>query len=161
MPCGQLEGADVRQQLKLGDSETERKLTGTNILPAVRGTKGLSKSGKGLAGCRLAQPCRRQEAEGRRQEAGGRRQGGGERGKLGPRDGIPYHTANRPLVSNQRLPEILDGRHPTGGSRLNTRCMHPTGTRGNCRWDPGGEKAQSHPGECARQSPGCLSCSGG
>ena len=71
----------MRQQLKLGDSETERKLTGTNILPAVRGTKGLSKSGKGLAGCRLAQPCRRQEAGGRRQEAEGRRQEAGGRGE--------------------------------------------------------------------------------
>ena len=41
--------------------------------------------------------------------AGGRRQGGGERGKLGPRNGTPYQTANRLSVSNQRLPEILDG----------------------------------------------------
>ena len=46
--------------------------------------------------------------------ARGRRQGGGERGRLGPKDGIPYRTANRPPVSNQRLPEILDGRHPLG-----------------------------------------------
>ena len=41
--------------------------------------------------------------------AEGRRQGGGERGKLSPRDGIPYQTADRLSVSNQRLPEILDG----------------------------------------------------
>ena len=34
---------------------------------------------------------------------------GRERGKLGPRDGIPYQTANSLPVSNQRLPEILDG----------------------------------------------------
>ena len=40
---------------------------------------------------------------------GGRRQGGGEKGNLSPRDGIPYHIANRLPVSNQRLPEILDG----------------------------------------------------
>ena len=62
---------------------------------------------------------------------GGRRQGGGERGKLGPRDDIPYHTANRPPVSNQRLPEILDGQHPLGGLQLNTGRMHLTGTGGN------------------------------
>ena len=32
--------------------------------------------------------------------ARGRRQGGGERGKLGPRGGIPYQTANTLPVSN-------------------------------------------------------------
>ena len=48
--------------------------------------------------------------------AGGRRQWGGERGRLGPKDCIPYHTAHRPPVCNQRLPEILDGQHPPGGS---------------------------------------------
>ena len=63
-------------------------------------------------------------------ESRGRRQGGGERGKLGPKDGIPYHTANRPPVSNQRL-EILDGQHRLGGSRLNTRRTHPTSAGGN------------------------------
>ena len=50
--------------------------------------------------------------------ARGRRQGGRERGRLGPRDGTPYQAANRPPVSNQRLPEILDGQHPPGGSQL-------------------------------------------
>ena len=50
--------------------------------------------------------------------ARGRRQGGGERGKLGPRDSIPYQSANRLPVSNQRLLEILDDRHLLGGSRL-------------------------------------------
>ena len=48
-------------------------------------------------------------------EAGGRRQGIGERGRLGPKDRSPYHTANRPPISNQRPPEILDGRHPPEG----------------------------------------------
>ena len=38
-----------------------------------------------------------------------------ERGKLSPREGIPYQTANRLPVSNQRLTEILDGWHPLGG----------------------------------------------
>ena len=35
--------------------------------------------------------------------ARGRRQGGWERGKLGPRDGTPNQTANRPPVSNQNF----------------------------------------------------------
>ena len=35
--------------------------------------------------------------------ARGRRQGEGERGKLSPRDGIPYQMANRLPASNQRL----------------------------------------------------------
>ena len=70
-------------------NERERKLTSPNTLPAVHRTKGLSKSREELAGCRLAQPRLRQEAEGR------------GKGKLGPKDGIPYHTANRPPVSNQ------------------------------------------------------------
>ena len=84
-------------QLKLWDSKRERKLTGLNTLPAVRRTKGLSKSREELAGFDWPSP------------TGGRRQGGGERGRLGPKDRIPYRTANRPPVSNQRPPEILDG----------------------------------------------------
>ena len=40
-----------------------------------------------------------------------------ERGKLHLREGIPYQTANRLPDSNQRLPEILDGCHPPGGSQ--------------------------------------------
>ena len=58
--------------------------------------------------------------------AGGRRQGGGERGKLSPRDSIPYQTANRLPVSNQRLPEILDGRHLPGGSQPETSSPEET-----------------------------------
>ena len=49
-------------------------------------------------------------------EVGGRGEG---KGANSARDGIPSHTANRPPVSIQRLPEILDGRRPPrGGSRL-------------------------------------------
>ena len=92
--------------------------------------------------------------------AGGRRQRGGERGKISPRDGTPYRTANRLPVSNQRLPEILDGWHLPGGSWLNTRHMHRTGAGGNWGWDHGGEKVHHTQGECAHQAPGCLSCSG-
>ena len=85
----------MRYQLKLSDSKREKINRRTHCLP--RRTKGLSKSREEFAGCRPAQPRRRQEA------------GEGERGRLGPRDGSPYHTANRPPVSNQRPPEILDG----------------------------------------------------
>ena len=52
-------------QLKLWDSKRERKLTGPNTLPAVRRTKGPSKSREELTGCGPAQPRRRQEARGR------------------------------------------------------------------------------------------------
>ena len=78
---------------------------------AVGRTKeGLSNSREELASCGPAHPPK----------------GGGERGKHGPRDGIPYQTADRPPVSNQRLPEILDGRHPSGGSRLETSSPEQT-----------------------------------
>ena len=79
---------------------------------------------------------------------GGRRQGGGERGKLGPRDGIPYQTANRLPVSNQRLPEILDGWHPQGGSRIS----FPEETRGSCAESEAGTAEgirRTAPGESA------------
>ena len=52
-------------QLKLWDSKREGKLTCQNTLPAVRRTKGLSKSTEELAGCGPAQPRRRQKAGGR------------------------------------------------------------------------------------------------
>ena len=94
-------------------------------------------------------------------EAGGRGEGKGARGRLGPKERIPYRTANRPPVSNQRLPEILDGRHPPGGPRLDTGCMHPTGVGGDWGWGYGGEKARRTRGKSARQAPGCLSNSGG
>ena len=104
-------------QLKLWDSKRERKLTGPNTLPAVRRTKGPSKYREELTGCGPTQPRRRQ--------------GGGERGRLGPKDRIPYRTANRPPVSNQRPPEILDGRHPPGGLQGDTGRMYPTSAGGN------------------------------
>ena len=115
----------------------------------VRRTKGPSKSREELAGYRSAQPRRRLEA------------GGGERGRLGPKDRSPYRTANRPPVSNQRPPEILDGRHPPGGSRRDTRCRHPTCAGGDWGWGRGRQKAPRTPGERAREAPGCLSGSDG
>ena len=85
----------MRQQLKLWDSKRERKLTGPNTLLAVRRTKGLMDPREELAGGGPVHP------------AGGRRQGGGERGKLGPRDGTPYQTANRLPVCLQAPKDFL------------------------------------------------------
>ena len=90
--------------------------------------------------------------------AGGR--GKGKGANSAPRTASPHHTANRPPVSNQRLPEILDDRRSLGGSRLNIRCTHPTGTGGNWGWGRGGEKAPHTWGERGHQAPGCLICSG-
>ena len=89
----------MRKQLKLWDSkrERERKLTGLNTLLAVCRTKGLSNSREELASSGLAHPPL--EAEGR----------GEGKGQTLPQRQDPYHTANRPAVSNQRPPEILDG----------------------------------------------------
>ena len=79
----------MRYQLKMWESKREeRKLTGPNTLPAVRRTKGPSKS-RGASRLRTGPAL-----------PGGRKQGTEERGKLGPKEGIPYHTANRPPVSN-------------------------------------------------------------
>ena len=89
-------------QLKLWDSKRERKLTSPNTLSAVRRTKGLSKSRVELTGYRPAQPHRRLEA------------GGRGKGQAQPQGPHLYRTANRPPVSNQRPPEILDGQHPPG-----------------------------------------------
>ena len=71
------------------------------------GTKDWANTREELAGCGLAHPPL---------EAGG--SGEGKGGKLGPREGIPYQTANRLPISNQRLPEILDGWHLPGESQL-------------------------------------------
>ena len=64
-------------------------------------------------------------------------------GRLCPKDCVPYHTANRPPVSNQRLPEILDGRHLPGGLRRDTGRRHPTGSGGDWGWGCRGEKAHA------------------
>ena len=127
----------------MAQQKRERKLTRLNTLPPVRRTKGPSKSREEFAG--PAQPC------------GGWRQGGGERGRLGPKDRSPYRTANRPPVSNQRPPEILDGRHTPGGSWRHTGHTHPTSAGGDWGWGRGEQKARHTRGECARQASGCLS----
>ena len=118
-------------QLKLWDSKRQRKLTVPNILPAVRRTKGLSKSREELACSGLAHPQQRLEARGR------------GKGQARPQGPHPLPTANRPPVSNQRPPEILDGRHPPGGSWLDTGRRHPTGAGGDWGWGREGEKADA------------------
>ena len=118
----------------MGQQERERKLTNPNTLPAIHRTKGLSKSRKSS------------QAADRPSPAGGRRQEGGERGRLGPKDHSPYRTANRPPVSNQRPPEILDGRHPLGGSWRDTGRKHQTGAGWDWGWGREGRR-RATPGE--------------
>ena len=128
----------------------------THCRPVRRTKKGLSNSREELVSFGPLHPP--PEARGR---------GGVERGKLGPRGGIPYQTANRLPVSNQRLPEILDGWYPLGGSQLETsypaetQGTHDRRVRGNWGWDHGGDKVHCTWGECTRQAPDCMSCSGG
>ena len=63
----------------------------------------------------------------RRQEAAGR-----GKGPTRPQRRHPHQTANRLPVSNQRPPEILDGWHLPGGSRLET--SSPEQTQGTPDW---------------------------
>ena len=154
-------------QLKLWDSKREK-------INRPKHTAGHSQN-KGTE-----QVQRSQLAADQPSPTGGRRQGVGERGRLGPKDRITYHTANRPPVSNQRPPEILHGRHPLGGSRRDTGRRHPTCTGGDWGWGHGEQKAhtpdwrgetetgtaegrrRAPPGESAApQAPGCLSRVGG
>ena len=126
-------------QLKLWDSKRERKLTGPNTLPAIRRTKGPSKSrGASRLQTGPARPRRRQGA------------GGRGKGQARPQDRIPYRTASRPPVSNQRPPEILDGRHPPGGSRGDIGRTHPTSAGGDWGWGRGGQRAHA-PDGCRRK----------
>ena len=103
-------------------------------------------------GRRTAHPHRRQEAgEGKGANSAQRRH--------------LYQMANRLPVSNQRLPEIQDGRHLPGGSRLEISSPEQTqGAPHQCGWKlrlgPRRGEGAPHPGECARQAPGCLSRSG-
>ena len=88
-------------------------------------------------------------------EAGGR--GEGKRAGSGPKDRIPYHTANRPPISHQRLPESLDGRHPPRGSRRDRayapdRRGRELGLGLQRGWDCRGEKVRCTRGDCARQA---------
>ena len=62
---------------------------------------------------------------------------------LSPKDRSPYHTANRPPVSNQRPPEILDVNIRREG-RGETQ-----GAGGDWGW---GQKARGTRGECAPSS---------
>ena len=92
--------------------ETERnypaKSPNLRSCRATYRTKDWANTREALTGCGPAHPP--PETGARRAPARARR------GKLDPRKGIPYQTANRLPVSNQRL-EILDGWHPPGGSQ--------------------------------------------
>ena len=85
------------------------------------------------------------------------------KGQTQPQRGIPYQTANRLPVSNQRLPEILGGWHPPGGSQ--PEIGSPEETQGALDWRArkqagrGREKSRCTWRECASQAPGSLSCS--
>ena len=85
----------MRQQLKLWDSKRE-KINRPEHTAGRSQNKGTEQFQR-RASQQWTGPstCRRQEGE--------------EKGKLGPRDSVPYQTANRSPVCNQRLPEILDG----------------------------------------------------
>ena len=97
--------------LNCGIAREREKINQLNTLPAICRTKGLSNSREELAGGGPAHPPL--EARGRGEEKG-------------PQRRHPYQTANRLPVSNQRLPEILDGRHPLGGSRLEASSREQT-----------------------------------
>ena len=92
----------MRQQLKLWDSKRERELTCEKPQPKAQSAVCRTKDREELASCGPAHPL---------PEAGGSGELATrpERGKLSPRDGIPYQTSNRLPVSKQRLLEILDG----------------------------------------------------
>ena len=76
----------MNYQFKLWEAK-ERKLTGGTHCRRFAEQRDRA-SPEELAGCRQAQPRRRQEV------------GAGEKGKLGPRDGIPYRTAKRTLKTS-------------------------------------------------------------
>ena len=80
-----------------------------------------------------------------------------ERGKLSPRDGIPYQTANRLPVSNQdflgfwKVDISLEGCNQRSASQKRhmahwrrARLLRPRKLSG---WDWGGDKMHSPPGE--------------
>ena len=112
----------------MGQQKRERKLTSPNTLLAVCRSKGPKKSREELAAQASDWPS----------PAGGLKQGEGERGRLGPKDCIPYRTANRPPVSNQRPSEILQG-----GLRGDTGHRHPTRAGIDWGWGYGREKAHA------------------
>ena len=122
-------------QLKQWDSKRERKL------PAVRRTKGLSKSREELAGYGPAQPHRRQEG------------GEGKGACSAPRTAAPttLQTGLQSLTKDLLRFWMVDIRRE-GRSEAK-------GTGGDWGWGRGGQKARRTGGECARQTPGCLSLS--
>ena len=80
-----------------------------------------------------------------------------ERGKLGPRDGIPYQTVNRLPVSNQdflgfcKVDISREGRSQRSASQkrhmAHWRWAHLLPPRKLSGWDRGGDKMHSPPEE--------------
>ena len=89
-------------------------------------------------------PCQRQGAGGRQPEP--------ERGKLGPRDGIPYQTANRLPVSNQDILGFwtVDIRWEGRSQRSAPQKRHTRHT--------GDGHSQGHPGIQAAGTPEVIRC---
>ena len=126
----------------MGLQKRERKSTGPNTLPAVCRTKGLSKS-KGASQLQTgpAPP-----------EAGGRGEGKGANSPPKTASPTTLQTVLQFLTKDFLRFWMVDIRQPEGSRRdtgrglgLGTRRGEGTRTRGGC----------------ARQAPGCLSCSGG
>ena len=92
-----------------------------------------------------------------------------ERGNLGPRDDILYQTVSRfPVANHVFLGSWMVGIHQEGRSQRSAPQRRHTAHlrwRSHCTprklrgWNWGGDKMHCTEGECARQAPGCLSCS--
>ena len=123
----------MSHQLKLWDSE--REVINRPKHTACHRTKGPSKSREELAGCGPTQPHWRQ--------------GGGERGRLGPKDHIPYRTANsRQFLIKDFLRFWMVDIRREGGSRRDTGRRHPTRAGGDWAGDAEGRR-RAAPGESA------------
>ena len=133
----------------MGQQKRERKLTGRNTLPAVCRTKGLSKSREVLAGYWPASPTL-PEAE---------RRGEGKGANSTPKMALPT-TLQTGLQFRTRdfLRFWMVDIRREGPAKLKA---HATDRRRRkLRLGPRRGEGAPHPGECARQAPGCLSCSG-
>ena len=85
-------------------------------------------------------------------EAGGRGRG---KGQTRPQRRHPYQAASRLPVPNQRLPEILDGRHPPGGSQPEISFLEETqGAPERRKPRPGPRRGEGalHPGRACPSS---------
>ena len=126
----------------MGQQKRERKLTGSNTLPAVHRTKGRSKS----RGASRLQICPAPP------EAGSRGEGKGA--GSAPRTAFPttLQTGLQFLTKDFLRFWTVDIHWEGRG--------YTQGTGGDWGWGHGGERAHCTRGEGAPQAPGCLSCLG-